>query len=193
MKLVLFCMMISFLLSGCTPTEPEEVPQTETVAPTISMEQNTFKEEKKFGTYEVSDNWVFLENYSGEESAYYAKNGEEITNQTSYIAVEYRQNQYTKEEYDTLVSAILYQLKLELKEELYHNLITESFTSKNGYSVFRVESNDQQNEVDVKTTQYYIAGEKAHVLVQVTNFGQENIEEIAKNIVESFVWREITI
>ena len=72
-------------------------------------------------------------------------------------------------------------------------MITESFTSKNGYSVFRVESNDQQNEFDVKTTQYYIAGEKAHVLVQVTNFGQENIEEIAKNIVESFVWREITI
>ncbi len=195
MKIMLFfCMMFSFLLQGCTSVKPEEEPPTEVVAP---EEQNTtkstFQEEKIFGTYNIPDDWIFLDNYSSEESAYYTKKGEDITNQTSYISVEYRQNQYTKEEYDTLVSAILYQLKLELKEELYHQLITESFTSKNGFSVFRVEVNDKQNEPPVKTTQYYIAGEKAHVLVQVTNFGQENMEEIAQNIVESFVWREITI
>lgn len=187
-------MMFSFLLQGCTSVKPEEEPPTEVVAP---EEQNTtkstFQEEKIFGTYNIPDDWIFLDNYSSEESAYYTKKGEDITNQTSYISVEYRQNQYTKEKYDTLVSAILYQLKLELKEELYHQLITESFTSKNGFSVFRVEVNDKQNEPPVKTTQYYIAGEKAHVLVQVTNFGQENMEEIAQNIVESFVWREITI
>ena len=103
---------------------------------------------------------------------------------------------YKKEEYDVLTSAILYQLKLELKPELYQNLISESFISKNGYSVFRIEVNDEQNDPPVKTVQYYIAGEKAHILVQITDFGEqgtENVEEVAKNIVESFVWREFTI
>ena len=90
----------------------------------------------------------------------------------------------------------MYQLKLELKQELYQNLISESFISQNGYSVFRVEVNDKQSDTPVRTVQYYIAGEKAHILVQITDFGEqdmENVEKVAKNIVDSFVWREITI
>lgn len=195
MKINLFyCVMLIFLLVGCDKTNLEQkevqAPIEENITPTV------FKEEKIFGTYDIYEDWVFLENYSDEESAFYSKKGEEITNKTTNISVEYRQNQYKKEEYDVLTSAILYQLKLELKEELYENLISESFTSKNGYSVFRIEVNDEQNDPPVKTIQYYIAGEKAHVLVQVTDFGEEgteSVEEVAKNIVESFVWREIVV
>lgn len=195
MKINLFyCVMLIFLLVGCDKANLEQkevqAPIEENITPTV------FKEEKIFGTYDVYEDWVFLENYSDEESAFYSKKGEEITNKTTNISVEYRQNQYKKEEYDILTSAILYQLKLELKEELYENLISESFTSKNGYSVFRIEVNDEQNAPPVKTIQYYIAGEKAHVLVQVTDFGEEgteSVEEVAKNIVESFVWREIVV
>lgn len=191
---LLYCVMLIFLLVGCDKANLEQkevqAPIEENIMPVV------FKEEKIFGTYDVYEDWVFLENYSDEESAFYSKKGEEITNKTTNISVEYRQNQYKKEEYDILTSAILYQLKLELKEELYENLISESFTSKNGYSVFRIEVNDEQNDPPVKTIQYYIAGEKAHVLVQVTDFGEEgteSVEEVAKNIVESFVWREIVV
>lgn len=191
---LLFCIILIFVLSGCSKIDS---PKEEVPLPVQQAEKpSVFKEDKIFGTYDVYEDWVFLENYSDEESAFYSKKGEEITNKTTNISVEYRQNQYTKEEYDVLTSAILYQLKLELKEDLYQKLVSESFTSKNGYPVFRIEVNDEQNDPPVKTIQYYIAGEKAHIVVQVTDFGEEeaeSAEEVAKNIVESFVWREIVV
>lgn len=197
---VLFCIMLLFLIAGCAKKDVEQSQQQQQQQQQSPIEQNTtpsvYKEEKMFGTYDVYEDWVFLENYSEEESAFYIKKGEEITNKTTNISVEYRQNQYKKEEYDTLISAILYQLKLELKEEQYHNLVTEEFISSNGYHVFCIEVNDEQNDPPVKTIQRYIFGEKAHIVVQTTDFGEEgteNVEEVAKNIVESFVWREIEI
>ena len=197
---VLFCIMLLFLIEGCAKEETEPVEQQQQMqqqsAEDDSVIPSVFKQEKIFGTYDVYEGWVFLENYSDDESAFYTKKGEEITNKTTNISVEYRQNQYKKEEYNVLTSAILYQLKLELKQELYQNLISESFISQNGYSVFRVEVNDKQSDTPVRTVQYYIAGEKAHILVQITDFGEqdmENVEKVAKNIVDSFVWREITI
>lgn len=188
--------MLVFLIAGCSHTEEQEVQQTTQQQTQQVAQPVVLQQEKLFGTYDVYEDWVLVEKDSDEQSAFYCKKGEEITNQTTNIFVEYRQNQYKKEEYDVLTSAILYQLKLELKPELYQNLISESFTSKNGYSVFRIEVNDEQNDPPVKTVQYYIAGEKAHILVQITDFGEqgtENVEEVAKNIVESFVWREFTI
>ena len=197
---MLFCIMLLFLIEGCAKEETEPVEQQQQMqqqsAEDDSVIPSVFKQEKIFGTYDVYEDWVFLENYSDDESAFYCKKGEEITNKTTNIFVEYRQNQYKKEEYNVLTSAILYQLKLELKQELYQNLISESFISQNGYSVFRVEVNDKQSDTPVRTVQYYIAGEKAHILVQITDFGEqdmENVEKVAKNIVDSFVWREITI
>ena len=197
---VLFCIMLLFLIEGCAKEKTEPVEQQQQMqqqsAEDDSVIPSVFKQEKIFGTYDVYEDWVFLENYSDDESAFYTKKGEEITNKTTNISVEYRQNQYKKEEYDILISAILYQLKLELKPELYHNLVTEEYTSKNGYTVFCIEVNDEQNDTPVKTIQRYIIGEKAHIVVQTTDFGEEgteNVEEVAKNIVESFAWREITI
>lgn len=197
---MLFCIMLLFLIEGCVKEETEPIEQQQKLQQQSATDENiapsVFKEEKIFGTYDVYEDWVFLENYSDDESAFYTKKGEEITNKTTNISVEYRQNQYKKEEYNVLTSAILYQLKLELKQELYQNLISESFISQNGYSVFRVEVNDKQSDTPVRTVQYYIAGEKAHILVQITDFGEqdmENVEKVAKNIVDSFVWREITI
>ncbi|NDO45417.1 hypothetical protein [Clostridium sp. MD294] len=195
---MLFCIMLLFLVEGCTKKEVEQSQQQQVQQPSVQQKitPSVYKEEKIFGTYNVYEDWVFLENYSEEESAFYIKKGEEITNTTTNISVEYRQNQYKKEEYDILISAILYQLKLELKQEQYHNLVTEEFTSPNGYCVFRIEVNDEQNDPPVKTIQHYIIGEKAHIVVQTTDFGEkgtENVEEVADNIVESFVWREIEI
>lgn len=195
-KFITLYIMLVFLIAGCSHTEEQEVQQTTQQQTQQVAQPVVLQQEKLFGTYDVYEDWVLVEKDSDEQSAFYCKKGEEITNQTTNIFVEYRQNQYKKEEYDVLTSAILYQLKLELKPELYQNLISESFTSKNGYSVFRIEVNDEQNDPPVKTVQYYIAGEKAHILVQITDFGEqgtENVEEVAKNIVESFVWREFTI
>ena len=195
-KFITLYIMLVFLIAGCSHTEEQEVQQTTQQQTQQVAQPVVLQQEKLFGTYDVYEDWVLVEKDSDEQSAFYCKKGEEITNQTTNIFVEYRQNQYKKEEYDVLTSAILYQLKLELKPELYQNLISESFISKNGYSVFRIEVNDEQNDPPVKTVQYYIAGEKAHILVQITDFGEqgtENVEEVAKNIVESFVWREFTI
>ncbi|MEY8320653.1 hypothetical protein AAK894_06150 [Lachnospiraceae bacterium 46-61] len=194
--ILLYYIILLFLISGCS--DEKEQPTQQTTQQEIQQETKpaVLQQQKMFGTYDVYEDWVFVENNSNEQSAFYCKKGEEITNKTTNIFVEYRQNQYKKEEYDVLTSAILYQLKLELKQELYQNLISESFTSQNGYSVFRIEVNDEQSDTPVRTVQYYIAGEKAHILVQITDFGEqgtENVEEAAKNIVDSFVWREITI
>lgn len=195
-KFITLYIVLVFLIAGCSHTEEQEVQQTTQQQTQQVTQPVVLQQEKLFGTYDVYEDWVLVEKDSDEQSAFYCKKGEEITNQTTNIFVEYRQNQYKKEEYEVLTSAILYQLKLELKPELYQNLISESFTSKNGYSVFRIEVNDEQNDPPVKTIQYYIAGEKAHILVQITDFGEqgtENVEEVAKNIVDSFVWREFTI
>lgn len=202
--ILLYCIISLFLIGGCSHIKEQSTQQqTEQQAQQAQQTQQTqqtettvFEQQKMFGTYDVYEDWVLVEDNSNEQSAYYCKKGEEITNKTTNIFVEYRQNQYKKEEYDILISAILYQLKLELKQELYQNLISESFISENGYSVFRVEVNDKQSDTPVRTVQYYIAGEKAHILVQITDFGEqdiENVEKVAKNIVDSFVWREITI
>mgnify|MGYP002509746337 FL=1 len=195
-KFITLYIVLVFLIAGCSHTEEQEVQQTTQQQTQQVTQPVVLQQEKLFGTYDVYEDWVLVEKDSDEQSAFYCKKGEEITNQTTNIFVEYRQNQYKKEEYEVLTSAILYQLKLELKPDLYQNLISESFTSKNGYSVFRIEVNDEQNDPPVKTIQYYIAGEKAHILVQITDFGEqgtENVEEVAKNIVDSFVWREFTI
>lgn len=203
--ILLYCIISLFLIGGCSYTKEQSTQQqtqqqTEQQAQQTQQTQQTqptvFEQQKMFGTYDVYEDWVLVEDNSNEQSAYYCKKGEKITNKTTNIFVEYRQNQYKKEEYNVLTSAILYQLKLELKQELYQNLISESFISQNGYSVFRVEVNDKQSDTPVRTVQYYIAGEKAHILVQITDFGEqdiENVEKVAKNIVDSFVWREITI
>ncbi len=205
--ILLYCIISLFLIGGCshikeqstqqqTEQQAQQAQQAQQTQQTQQTETTVFEQQKMFGTYDVYEDWVLVEDNSNEQSAYYCKKGEEITNKTTNIFVEYRQNQYKKEEYDVLTSAILYQLKLELKQELYQNLISESFISENGYSVFRVEVNDKQSDTPVRTVQYYIAGEKAHILVQITDFGEqdiENVEKVAKNIVDSFVWREITI
>ena len=73
-------------------------------------------------------------------------------------------------------------------------MVSESFESKNGYSVFCITVDDKESEIPVKTIQYYIAGEKAHVLVQVTDFHNERVldaQKTAREIVDSFIWKEV--
>ena len=177
--ILLYCIISLFLIGGCshikeqstqqqTEQQAQQAQQAQQTQKTQQTETTVFEQQKMFGTYDVYEDWVLVEDNSNEQSAYYCKKGEEITNKTTNIFVEYRQNQYKKEEYDVLTSAILYQLKLELKQELYQNLISESFISENGYSVFRVEVNDKQSDTPVRTVQYYIADRKSTRLNSVT-------------------------
>ena len=193
-KSILFCFVIVSFFSGCS----QEIQIQQNVAQQQNTQQSPdtpeYRQERTFGSYDVSEQWVLLESDSNDTSSFYVKKEEDITSQTTNISVEYRQNQYTKEQYNVLTSAIIYQLKLELTETLYQSMVSESFESKNGYSVFCITVDDKESEIPVKTIQYYIAGEKAHVLVQVTDFHNERVldaQKTAREIVDSFIWKEV--
>ncbi len=196
-KRVLFCFVIICFFSGCTRQPQQNTQQQNTQQQqNARQEPNTalYHQERTFGSYDVSEQWPLLESQSDDISSFYTKAGEDITSQTTNISVEYRENQYTKEEYNVFTSAVMYQLKLELTEPLYQLVVSESFTSKNGYDVFCVMVDDKESEIPVKTIQYYIAGEKAHILVQVTDFHNEAVldaEQTARAMVDSFIWKEI--
>ena len=193
-KSILFCFVIVSFFSGCS----QEIQIQQNVAQQQNTQQSpdtpVYRQERTFGSYDVSEQWVLLESDSNDTSSFYVKKEEDITSQTTNISVEYRQNQYTKEQYNVLTSAIIYQLKLELTETLYQSMVSESFESKNGYSVFCITVDDKESGIPVKTIQYYIAGEKAHVLVQVTDFHNERVldaQKTAREIVDSFIWKEV--
>ena len=153
-KSILFCFVIVSFFSGCS----QEIQIQQNVAQQQNTQQSpdtlVYHQERTFGSYDVSEQWVLLESDSNDTSSFYVKKGEDITSQTTNISVEYRQNQYTKEQYNVLTSAIIYQLKLELTETLYQSMISESFESKNGYSVFCITVDDKESEIPVKTIQY---------------------------------------
>jgi hypothetical protein len=141
---------------------------------------------KSFGSFSVPDDWVEITRYSRNGKYFYSHNSERIGSSMTNISVETGTNPYALEDHTTFRYAILRQMLMQAgNAEVYGD---GTFTGRGDpLYVFTIEDKEEH----VTTIQYYIVGNKKHILVHVTDFHNghiTNANEVAKFIVNSFMW-----
>jgi hypothetical protein len=143
---------------------------------------------KPFGSFSIPDDWIEITRYSRNGKYFYSHNSESINSRMTNISVEIGTNPYALEDHMIFRYAILRQMLMQAgNAEVYGN---GTFTEYDDpLYIFTIEDKEE----NITTIQYYIIGNKKHILVHLTDFHNENItnaNEVAKFIVNSFVWSE---
>ncbi|QQO10354.1 hypothetical protein [Breznakiella homolactica] len=143
---------------------------------------------KSFGSYIISAGWVEVPQWTRGEKYFYANEDSKYLNLPTNISVEMGTNRYVLDDHMTFRYAILRQMLAQAGEG--HVYGSGTFTDKGDpLYIFTIED---ENEIPrVKTVQYYIIGEKRHILIHLTDYYNENVqnaEEIALEIVNTFSW-----
>ena len=102
------------------------------------------------------------------------------------ISIELGRNPYALDDHMTFRYAILRQLLMQAGNAQVSGSGTYTKHDDPLY-IFVIES----KEDNVTTTQFYIVGNKKHILIHLTDFHNENItnaEEIARMMADSFIW-----
>jgi len=102
------------------------------------------------------------------------------------ISIELGRNPYALEDHMTFRYAILRQLLMQARGAEVGG--SGTFTENNDPLYIFTISDKEKN---ITTIQFYIIGEKRHILVHVTDFHNGNIsnaEAVARFIVDSFKW-----
>ena len=152
--------------------------------------QDGIMQEKTFGTYIVPEGWVEAEPWRrGEKYFYVAQNSVPGGRTTTNISVELGSNPYSQEDHEVFRYAILRQLMMQVRDAEVSG--SGTFTDQ-GYPLYIFTIEDEKETPRVKTVQFYIIGEKKHILVHLTDFYNKNAvddpQEIALSIVNSFAW-----
>jgi hypothetical protein len=143
---------------------------------------------KSFGYFALPENWVEITKYSRNNKYFYSHMSEQIGSNMTNISIEVGTNPYALEDHMTFRYAILKQMLMQAGGAEVHG--DGTFTKYNNpLYIFTIE----EKEPHVTTIQYYIIGNKRHILVHVTDFHNGNItnaKEVARFIVDNFVWPE---
>lgn len=157
------------------------------------LEETTSEEniiyEKNFGTYSLPQNWIESKEHSTSTKFFYVVNGEEQSKRPNNISVNAGTNKYTKQEHEKFKTAILNQLMMQIGNEEGVTLNANGFTTEKGDIVYTFVIKEEQE--NIATTQYYIVGDYQYILIHETVYGiSEEADIVAKNIVNSFQWKE---
>ncbi|MDR2210910.1 MAG: hypothetical protein LBO65_05495 [Spirochaetaceae bacterium] len=150
---------------------------------------------QSFGSYSIPEDWVEITKYSRDGKYFYSHNSESINNDMTNISIEIGSNRYELEDHMTFRYAILRQLLMQ-SEAIGGTDVSGSgtFTKHDDpLYIFTIHHTDRYGNDGVSTVQFYIIGNKKHILIHLTDFHKENIpnaEEVARFIADSFVWAE---
>jgi len=143
---------------------------------------------KSFGSFSIPEDWIEISQYSRNEKYFYSHKSEKIGLSMTNISIEMGSNPYALDDHLTFRYAILRQLLMQAGGTEVHG--SGTFTKNNDpLYIFTIE-----DKVDnVTTIQFYIIGNRKHILVHVTDFHSKKItdaEEVARFIVDSFTWKD---
>jgi len=141
---------------------------------------------KSFGSFSIPDDWVEIPRYSRNGKYFYSHKSEQVSSNMTNISVEIGINPYKLDDHMIFRYAILRQLLMQARGMEVGG--SGTFTkNEDPLYIFTIE--DKVN--NVTTIQYYIIGEKKHILIHVTDFHNKNItnvKEVAQFITDSFIW-----
>ena len=147
--------------------------------------ENVFN--KKFGSYELPENWVESKKHSTSSKFFYVLKGQEQEEQPNNISINYGTNKYDKANHEKFRDAILNQLSMQIAQKEGIEINANGSYNANEdmvYTFIVKELND-----NVTTTQYYIVGDYKYILIHETVFGEsEETDKAVKRIVNSFKW-----
>lgn len=141
---------------------------------------------KSFGSFSIPADWVEIAQYSRNGKYFYSHESEPIGLNMTNISIELGSNPYALEDQMTFRHAILKQMLMQAENAEVGG--SGTFT-ENDYPLYIFTIDDKED--NVTTIQFYIIGNKKHILVHVTDFHNENItnaKEVARFIVDSFIW-----
>jgi hypothetical protein len=144
--------------------------------------------QKSFGSFLLPHDWVEITRYSRNGRYFYSHNSERIGSTMTNISIEAGTNRYSLQDHMTFRYAILRQLLMQAGKAEVHG--SGTFTEHNDpLYIFTIENQEE----NVTTIQYYIIGDKKHVLTHVTDFHTgtiQNSEAIGRMMADSFLWAE---
>ena len=141
---------------------------------------------KSFGTFQIPEDWVEISRYSRNGKYFYSHKSEKISLNMTNISIETGSNPYALDDHMTFRYAILRQLLMQAGGMDVGG--SGTFTKNNDpLYIFTIEDKDD----NVTIIQFYIIGDKKHILIHVTDFHNKkitNAEEVARFIADSFIW-----
>ena len=144
--------------------------------------------EKDFGTYEIPADWIESEAHSTNSKFFYVKEGEENENRPNNISVNEGTNKYSESEHEKFRMAILKQLSMQIGGDEDVEVNANGSNTENGDVVYTFNIKEADG---IETTQYYIVGDYKYILIQQTVFEKsDDIDNVAKDIANSFSWSE---
>jgi hypothetical protein len=142
---------------------------------------------KSFGTYLLPDGWLEAKRQSQDEKYFYIKETSLKDALPTNISVEAGTNRYSLDEQETFRQRIAAQLSMQAPDA--ESIDAYGVYTDNGDPLYVYTIHEE----DATTVQYYIIGEKKHILIHLTVFDEEETEaagEAAMYIANSFVWPE---
>lgn len=168
-------------------TESKESNETQTITAIEATEEESGRCDKAFGSYLVPQGWVEAETFSTEDKFFYVREGEEEAEAPDNISINVGKNRYAAQDHLAFRKAIMAQLLRQTGGAEGVSVTGAGSQTDNGDILYQFTIAEEES--GIVTTQYYIVGEYQFCLIHETNFTQsEEVDEVAKEIVNSFVW-----
>lgn len=143
---------------------------------------------KSFGSYKLPENWIESKEHSTNSKFFYVKKEDEQKERPNNISINEGQNKYAKTEHENFRNAILNQLSMQIGGDEDVEVNANGSNTENGDVVYTFNIKEADG---IETTQYYIVGDYKYILIQQTVFEKsDDIDNVAKDIANSFSWRE---
>lgn len=150
---------------------------------------NDTAEEDFPGEYTIPEGWVKAEKYSSAEQIFYVEEGHEEDGQPDNISISIGTNRYSADEHEEFREAILRQIMMQIGKRPGVQLYGDGTHTEQGYVVYIFTIDEEQE--GIVTKQYYVVDDYRFCLIHLTNFtGSESANEAAKEMADSFVWKE---
>lgn len=141
---------------------------------------------KRFGEYELPDEWVETDNKSQKMCIYTHKNNID-KNVKDHISITFGENNYSAKEHREFRNSILE--KFDSKLRLYDRPKVNAYGeySKKGLTVYVMKVIEPSGR---RMAQYYIVGDHRFCMAQEINYGGgKSTDKVAKDFVDSFEWK----
>ena len=150
----------------------------------INTKEENKNYEKDFGSYQISSNWIEVEHNNSRYR--YVKKSEKGNYQTNNISIRQLENKYSKKNHMQFKNSILSSLAGQNLKDI-QDIKASGSTTKNGDILYTfILSGDEG-----VTTEYCIIGDYKFILVTEVNLDKsEETDNIAKQIVDSFKWKD---
>ena len=172
--------------------EPDikENTQEDTTEQTAVTDENGTTYTKSFGSYTVPTGWIESSTHSKADKFFYLLEGTEEETLPNNISINMGTNKYSADDHISFRQAIVNQLVHQLPKGTSLNG-SGSFTA-NDYVLYTFTFSITEDDMTLNATQYYIVGDHKFVMVyeSVYDGNTEEVDAIAKNIVDTFQWPE---